>query len=166
MARPEHQIGIQAWVESILDPLGFTPSIFSDEGGVRPIPPYASINMLSDVARYQPEQSSSYDAGEDELTNSIKLTRDGTFDVAIMGDGHNSAAHELIANTSEQASLDLLYSYGLSIKSTASNQTLSTDSDGVTETRSIISFDFGWAYLSEKTTSEFIEETIITGSVS
>lgn len=168
MTRPLHEQGLQAWVASIMTPLGLTPTIYSDEGAPRRKPPYVAILITADVQVGLPERRDSYSIGDDKVTNIIKLTRSGVVDIAIFGEGHASAAVALVASTWRQTTLDMLESYGLSVSPATPGGAvirLSTDSDGVTETRSVVSFTFGWAFIDAQETDDWIEDAVLTGDV-
>ena len=164
MTRPIHEQGIQKWIESILLPLSIDPVIFANEEGVRPTPPFSEILILSDDSVHQPEKRTVYDSEEDEVTNQIRLTRSGSVDISIFGEGHRTGPFELIASKADQETQDLLWQYGLSIIG-GTIIYLGTDSDDVTNNQSVTSFLFSWAHVSSKTTSEFIENPILTGNI-
>lgn len=160
MSRPQFEQGLQKWIETVLAPLGFSPTINVDQGKPRAIPPFASLRILSSVSIGQDERSTTYDSEEDEITNTIKDRTEGTVTVSIYGDGHDTAAHAL--KTIHQDAMDLLSSYGVSISYDLGIQRLGVDSDGVTENRSIIDFVFRWVYINEQISTDWIETAVIT----
>lgn len=162
MTRSQYERGLWSWTDSIMDPLSITPTIYSNGGAPRPIPPYATVLVLADVQIYQPERFSAFEEGVFNTT--IKLTRQGTAAITIYGEGHNNAGHALVASAWKQSTLDLLAGYGLAVYG-GNVQILSTDSDGVTETRSVVDINFRWAFVDSDVHTNWIETAIITGTI-
>ena len=162
--RPLYEIGIRAWVTQVLIPLGSNDVIYANEGKPRPIPPYATVQTFSDTMFGLPERETVYDSDLDQIENLIKTTNNGTGSVSIFGDGHNEAARTLVASTWRQSTINLIKPYGLAVYGPTVT-ILATDSDGVTENRSIVSITYSWAYVDSEITNDWIESVILTGEI-
>lgn len=162
MSRPLHEQGLRAWMELILQPLGYDPIIYSNQGKPRPIPPYADLLILSDARTGQPEDRSFYDGGEDVLHDVLKGRRQGTCTISIYGGSYDEAAQELEISHRRQAVKDLLHQYGVTLGQSLGIQRLSIDTDGVIEARAILDYTFRWAHISDQETDDWIEQAIIT----
>jgi hypothetical protein len=132
MTRPAHEVALQAWIESVLQPLSIDPTIYSDQRTPRPGKPYATLRIISDRGLGLLEQRDPYSGGT--YTPAIRSTREGTVEVQIFGAGHTDAAHLLETSLRRQSVRDALELAGVAVShSPAGVQRLSLTSDGVVD---------------------------------
>jgi hypothetical protein len=158
MIRTAHEVALADWVELVLQPLGYDPVIFSDQGGTHAIPPYATVRVISDVQQGDPEERTK-DAGGGLTTHRYLVRQEGSVEVQVIGGNHYSAAQRLILSPREAGPRALIEAAGLAIRGAAGGIIqLGTDTDGQVNNRSVIEFEFGYINSVDVTDTEAVAE--------
>lgn len=166
MTRATHEIAIADWVESILLPLGFDPTIFEDEGNIHAVPPYATVRVLSDVAE-GPLEIRTLEVDANTARHRTIDRRSGTVTVSVIGGDYYQSALALERSYRKQATIDLNESNGIVMRGSTGGITIvGAESGGAVNNRAVIDFQF--AYSNEDTIDddEFVKAATAAGSYS
>lgn len=158
---PAHQKSIAKWVKAVLPDRTGT---LDNAHGVAQGAPWFMVRLLSSRSLAPPEKRIGDAGGGDQSTETIDR-KAGTVSITLAEGAHHDDADLLTASLGDPEIILLLESSNLSVTRHLSTAHRGSDSDGTTQNRSVVDFEFTYSISRSSTSSEAAQEATASGSI-
>lgn len=159
---PAYQLAICTWVKAVLPHRHVRPG---NMHGVAPETPWAMVRVLSSNSIAPPERRTIAGATSAEQVTTTLDRKRATASITLAEGAHHDDADSLSASRTDPAITLLNEGNKIAITSMLGAVHLGSDSDGTTQNRTVIDFEFSYTISRTSASTEAAQEATASGSV-